>query len=159
MTDLQITTLVPQTSDNERMLLARILSSQQRAAIRGTVLASAARTASTSGSSVDWVRYKGVILFLNITAASGTGGLSIYPEYQDPVSASWNRIYNYPSTASRITTAGLQILHLGPGIGATIGGANQGGFCAAFLSSAIRFTVNHGDASSYTYSLGYELIP
>jgi hypothetical protein len=159
MTDLQITTLVPQTSDNERMLLARILSYQQRAAIRGTVLASTARTASTSGSSVDWVRYKGVILFLNVTAASGTGGLAIFPEYQDPVSASWNRIYNYPSTSARITTVGLQILHIGRGIGATIGGANQGGFCAAFLSSAIRFTVNHGDASSYTYSLGYELIP
>ena len=149
----------PETGDTIERLLAKLINTQIQAASRGTLLASAARTASTSGSSVDWVRYKGVILFLNVTAASGTGGLSIFPEYLDPASGSWNRIYNYPSTAARITSVGLQILHIGTGIGATIGGANQGGFCAAFLSSAIRFTVNHGDASSYTYSLGYELIP
>lgn len=159
MTDLQITTFAPQTSDNERMLLARILAYQKRSSTRGTVLASAARTASTTSSTFDWAQFSGVSLFLNITAASGTGGLVIFPEYQDPVSLAWNRIFNYPTTAGRITSAGLHILQIGMSLGTQSGGSNQGGFSSSLLSSVLRFTVSHGDASSYTYSLGYELIP
>jgi hypothetical protein len=149
----------PEIGDTQERLLAKILRNQTAGSVRGTLLASAARTASTSSSNFDWSVYSGVILFLNITAASGTGGLVIFPEYQDPVSLAWNRVFNYPTTAARLTLAGLQILQLGIALGTQSGGVNQAGLSSSLLSSAMRITVNHGDATSYTYSLAYELIP
>jgi hypothetical protein len=161
MTDLQITTLVPQTSDNERMLLARILSYQQRASIRGTLLASAARTATTSTSETNGSNYRGVMLFLNVTSASGTGGLTLFIEHLDPVSNLW--AVTAVQSAAAITTTGLRPYLIGSGVavGTNMGAAGSPVFAdrGHLLTSAFRVRINHGDATSYTYSVGYELIP
>lgn len=162
MTDLQITTFVPQTSDNERMLLARLLAGMLlKAPIRGTLLASAARSVTTSSSLIDGTGFKGLWLWLNVTVASGTGGLSVYVEHQDPVSGNWavTAVQSY----AVITTLGLRpfLLAEGLGLGSNMGAAGAPPFAdrGHMLSSAIRIRVVHNDASGYTYSLGYELIP
>lgn len=152
---LSLTTRKPQQEDGQNQLLARLIGVPER----GVILASAARTSTTTSTPVDWAKARGVLLYINITAASGTGGLSVFPEYQDPVSLAWNRLWNYPATAARLTSNGLYLAVVGDGYGVQSGGVIQGGFVSAPLGSVMRITVNHGDASSYTYSVGYELIP
>jgi len=157
MTDLQITTLVPQTSDNERMLLARLLGAQGTVSTRGTLLASATRTATTSSAPINAAGKRNLILFLNVTSASGTGGLRPTIDYLDPVSGSWRGLVACFSAA--VTANGTTPFAAGAGIGAGTGFAiNAGGIVGIPLSSQLRVTVGHLDASSYTYSLGYELL-
>lgn len=158
MTDLQITTLVPQTSDNERMLLARILGFLARRSVRATALASAARTASTSSSDLSTAGYSGLAIWINVTAASGTGGLTTYISTKDPVSGIW--CLSYVAAAPIITVRTTSIL-LGAGVSQgnnvtlPTGQADRG----TRLPQDVRISIIHGDTSSYTYSVGYELIP
>lgn len=154
MSNANIPARSAQVGDGILALLARLVG----APLRATLLASATRTATTSSVTLDLSGFRSVLLFLNITAASGTGGLCIFVEYLDPASWTWNRLWNYPSTAARLTTAGLQIAAVGPGLGTQSGGVNQAGFSSSPLASQLRITINHGDASNYTYSVGYEAL-
>jgi hypothetical protein len=154
MTNLEITTLVPQTSDNERMLLARLLAAQGASPNRGTLLASAARTATTSTSSQNWAGRKAVILFWNVTGA-GTSNLYVSWDYLDPISGNW---LSAATISTSITTVALRCYVIGPATIATSGWNLSGGGIQFPLSSQSRVRVVHGDASAWTYSLGYELI-
>jgi hypothetical protein len=156
MTDLQITTLVPQTSDNERMLLARILASA-RANQRGTLLVSATRTANTISSTVNWSGYRAAIIYLNISAASGTGGIRPFMEYQDPVSSLWRAVVTPGSGFNTSANLVPYVYGLGVGNGLSVA-INAGSSMGIPLSAAMRINCTHGDATSYTYSVGYELI-
>ena len=134
------------------MLLSRMVGTPER----GTLMASAIRTANTSTGTINWAGFKAVVLFLNTTAASGTGGLMISVEYLDPVSGAWNRNWNDP--VARITSTGLRVTSFGPGFGVQAQGNFQAGVAAIPLGSAMRIQITHGDASNYTYSLGYEAL-
>jgi hypothetical protein len=161
MTDLQITTLVPQTSDNERMLLARLLQGANGGlAIRGTALTAATRSATTAATQFNGTGYKGLIAYLNLYTASGTGGLLVVLQYLDPVTGSWMNGPFAPSTAK--TTTGTFCVMFAEGISAGTGGTintSQSADRGAMLGQQVRLMVSHGDATNYGYSLGYELIP
>jgi hypothetical protein len=141
-----------QRGDSQETLLSKLVGSS----LTGTLLVSAARTASTSTASIDLSGFRSLILFLNISAASGTGGLRLTVEYQDPISGLWRTPLVVPSTA--VTSVQMVPVFVGPGIGAIGSTASftAGGMVSLPLTSAMRVTVSHGDASSYTYSLGYE---
>jgi hypothetical protein len=158
MTDLQITTLSAQTSDNERMLLARILKATAgRIPTRSTLLVSATRTANTATATLDLSSYSAVVCYLNISSSSGTGGLRLIPEYLDPVSGLWRAPIQ--TGAANTTLVGLVPYMFGPGLGTLMTAtANVGVVAAIPLVSAMRFSVIPTDASSYTYSLGYEAL-
>jgi hypothetical protein len=119
------------------------------------LLPSAARTATTATS----VQYsdpsqKYIRLYLNITAASGTGGLSPKIRGYDPISGN----------AVELSTGGTAVTATGT-------------YCYEFMSSAATaagnvkeclsrmlpmkwdVSVAHGDSSSYTYSLSCEVFP
>ena len=138
------------------MLLARQIGVPER----GTLLVSAARTTTTSTNAIDGWGWRGIIAFLNVTAASGTGGLVLYIEHQDPVSGLW--AVTAVQSAAAIQTTGLRPYLMGQGIslGSNFGAAGAPVFSdrGHILSSSFRFRVVHSDASSYTYSLGYELL-
>jgi hypothetical protein len=155
MSDLAISTRVPQDTDTERLLLARLLAS---AAVKttGTGLASAARTATTQTADITTNGYRGIIVYLSVTAASGTGGLTLRIRGKDPVSTSYASL-TQDSTARIVT--GLWSMSFGAGSAAPSGAALTGSSSGFFLPDTIRLEVAHGDASSYTYSLGYCLVP
>lgn len=123
----------------------------------GTLLASAARTASVTSPDQTNYNAKGILLFLNITAASGSGGLQVYVQAKDPVSGSYVYLTGVPTA---ITATGLYVYELGRGVGSTALSGNQqvNKRNEGQIPRIWRGVVNHGDGSSYTYSLGYALI-
>lgn len=158
MSDLSITEFDPQTSDNERMLLARLLAYQRRQAVRGTLLSSASRTTSTSSGTLDLTQYSAAFFWLNISAYGGGLGLQVVLEYLDPVSGLWAI---GPNTTS-LTSAGCKIFGVSTGANAPVGwtiSAQNGAMSGMPMNSAMRIRVYHQDATAHTYSVGYEYRP
>jgi hypothetical protein len=150
----------PETGDTLERLMAKLLSSANRSTVRGTALAAATRSATTAATQFDGTGYKGLIAYLNLYTASGTGGLLVVLQYLDPVSGSWMNGPFAPSTAK--TTTGTFCVMFGEGIAAGTGGTintAQSADRGAMLGQQVRLMVSHGDATNYGYSLGYELIP
>ena len=89
----------------------------EQGTVEGTALASAARTANTTSSTLTNYNCRGVKLWLNVTAASGTGGLTLYLQGKDPISGNWT----YDSGAGgqpTVTTTGVWGYEFGPGASA-----------------------------------------
>lgn len=125
--------------------------------IEGTLLASAARTATTSSAAQTNRNAHGVMIFLNITIASGLGGIKIRLLGRDPVSGA-DVFLNADPTP--ITATGLYAYELYPAAG-TAGVAGAGNVqqrTQAVLPRTWLVQVTHMDASSYTYSVGYAQI-
>ena len=116
-----------------------------------TVLSSAARTASTTSSSFTVLPGQTLTLQLNITAASGTGGLTLRVDMLDPVSGVWSGICQ--DTSARTTTL-TNMYQVGPGSTRSGGMVNASllGYQAQ-LVGPVRVTITAGDASSYTYGI------
>lgn len=123
----------------------------ERNNVDSTLLASAARTVTTN--SADFVNYNGrmVMVWLNVTVASGTGGLQVQVQGKDPVSAAYYAL-NVAPTA--VIATGTTMYVIGPGV--TGGNATQATQCP--LPRVWRVAVTVGDASSYTYSVGSSMI-
>lgn len=130
---------------------------RQRGNTQGTLLASSVRTVTTTSPDQTNYNARGVIVYLNISLASGTGGLSVRIWGKDPVTGS-GVVLNAAPTA--ITATGIYGYVLYPGIGAAAaagnGGMNQ--VTSEVLPRTWFVQVTHGDGSSYTYSVGYALI-
>ena len=124
--------------------------------LEGTILASAARTSSAISATQINYNHRGVILGLNVTAASGTGGLQLKVWAIDPVTGSL--IGGEYAKTGLYTTTGHRTLILYPG--AAGGGSPNAGvtFGQAPLPRKWAIEVYHGDGSSYTYSVSYSLI-
>lgn len=115
------------------------------------VLASALRTATTESADLTNYNAKGALIFLNVTAASGTGGLQVRFQYKDPASGQ----YQYMNAApTAITATGLAVYGLYP---ASLANGNQ--MTNQFLPRTWRIQVQHGDGSNYTYSVDAALLP
>ena len=119
----------------------------------GVLLASAARVATTIAPNQINHNAKGVMVFLRVTAASGTGGLQINIAAIDPITGLAFDLHNFPTA---ITTISSNTYVLYPG--ATNTGASLRAAYATPLPRNWRISVIHGDGSSYTYSLAYALI-
>lgn len=118
----------------------------------GTALASAPRTATTASAEI--VNYNGsaILWYLNVTAASGTGGLQAAIQIKDPVSGVYSNLSGLPTA---VIATGQKAYGVWRGAGA------GGGLTNAYnvvLPRTFRINVTHGDASSYTYSVGYSII-
>lgn len=115
------------------------------------VLPSAARTATVTSADIVNRSFRGALLFLNVTVASGTGGLQVRWRYKDPISGE----YQYMNTApTAITATGLAIYGLYP---AALANGNQ--MLNQILPRTWQVQVQHGNSSSYTYSVGAVLLP
>lgn len=119
--------------------------------LEGTALASLLRTAQVNSADLVNMGAKGVMVFLNVTQASGTGGLTLRIQGKDPASGTYG---NLLSASAAVIATGMSIYLLYPG-GAS--GGTQG--VTGPLPKTWRISVNVGDASNYTYSVGYCLIP
>lgn len=111
-----------------------------------SLLASAARTATTSTAAQPGDYQRGVLVVLKITAASGTGGLQTQVEVQDAVTGDWVALNTAPTA---VTATGTKTYLVYPG--ATGGAVTQA--TSLPVGGTWRVTVTAGDSSSYTYSV------
>lgn len=114
------------------------------------LLPSAARTSTTSTSNQTSYGSKGVMVELNVTAASGTGGLTVR------IVGVINGTSHILASTSAQTAVGKYLLELYPGTGATSDEVTKRQSGA--LPKTWFAQVSHGDATSYTYSLGASLL-
>jgi hypothetical protein len=123
---------------------------RQRNNLEGTALTSAARTAATNSADITNYNGRGILVTLDISAASGTGGLQIRIAVKDPVSGNYANLNALPTAVITISTT-TYLLYPGATTGATqtTNGA---------LPRTFRISTAVGDASSYTYSVGYTII-
>jgi hypothetical protein len=156
--DMTLPTLTPQVGDSMQMLLARLtMGAYRRSNVQAPGLASAARTATTQSTDISCIGFGGIIVTLNVTVASGTGGLKVRIRYKDSVTG----IYYVLSESTLIVTAtGGWVYQHAPGTGTTVTAIlGNLGSAAGLLTDTIRIEIIHGDASSYTYSVNYVLVP
>ncbi len=118
-----------------------------------TPLQSATRTATTSSPTLVNRRHTGVLAILNVSAASGTGGLTTKIQGKDPVSGNWIDLL---ADGAAILAAGTYGFELNPSAGAASGGVRAA--VARHLPQEWRVTVAHGDGSNYTYSVSATLM-
>jgi hypothetical protein len=118
-----------------------------------TLLASAARTATTATADQTNTNWRGVILFLNITVASGTGGLQPTIQMKDSISGNYRNLVTAPTA---IIATGQYVFHYYPGVNSTNLSQQQVG--ALQLPRVWRINMTAGDSSSYTYSLSASMV-
>jgi hypothetical protein len=124
----------------------------QRGNTEGTLLASAARTATTVAANQTNYNHRGVQVCISITVA-GTGNLTLQVVGQIGGNGTWTRIL---ASYGPITTTGIYLAELYPGVGAAsdeVADRTSGAVPRTWYSQ-----IAHSDGSSWTYSLGYSLI-
>lgn len=117
-------------------------------------LPSAARTALTASAQQKQQGYTGIRIWLTVTAASGTGGLTVLLRAVNPLNGAKVEVN---AGGALITTTVTRIYEFYPGAGGAAGFVQEA--LARRLPQDFDIAVNHGDASSYTYSVAYELLP
>jgi hypothetical protein len=137
---------------------------RQRGNTEGTVLASAARTATPTIANITNYNARGIRLFLNVTATPNNAEtLTVSIEWVDPVSAAVKALTAFPAitatTLGAAPAAGSRelVFELYPGAVETAAVANhevQGGS----LPRTLHPKVTHSATGSWTYSLGYGFI-
>lgn len=116
----------------------------------GTLLASAARTATVASADQTNYNARGVRVFINVTATSATPSITITIQEKDPISG--NYIDKLVSAA--ITTTGQKTtLVMYPGVTAAANVA-----ISEPLGRTWRINATHSDADSITYSVAYGYI-
>lgn len=124
---------------------------RQRNNTETTLLASAARTATTSSADQTNHNARGVLVTLDVTAVTDTPSITLV------VQAKMGNNYEALLTASAAVTAtGTHSYIVYPGVGAASGDVTQ---VAGFpLPRTWRVTLTHGDSDSITYSVESSLI-
>lgn len=118
------------------------------------IAASAARTTAQAFGPFTNFNATKAFVYLNVTAASGTGGLQVAIVGVDPVSGLNFQIGANPTA---ITATGKSVYVYGPGCTAATGGDIKAGVVAP-IPDVFNVIVTVGDASSYTYSIGMSVI-
>lgn len=129
------------------------VAEDMRGNVEGTLLASAARTATTASATQTNVNARGVLLYVNVTAAPGSQNLSVAISGIDPVSGSAPGLGNFTA----ITATGAYTFFMYPGIVNTHP-TGISDIQALPLPRTWAVIVTHSGAGSWTYSIGYSLI-
>lgn len=124
---------------------------RRRNNMEGTALASATRTATANSADIINYNGRGVTIYLNVTAASGTGGLTVNIQAKDPVTGSYFTVY---AAAAAVITTGLRAYNAYPG---AAGSGNYTNAVNFQIPRTFRIGVTVGDSTSYTYSIGYAI--
>ncbi len=117
--------------------------------IQGTLLASAARTATVSSSDITNQNCRGVRIFINVTVHAVSAAIVPTIEVKDPISGTYTAV----ATGASITTTGHTVITVFPG--ATVA-ANV--TLSTHIGKVFRVTMTPGNSNSATYSVGYMLL-
>lgn len=116
--------------------------------VNATVLASAARTATTVSDTFKNLHAKRLHLIIDVTVAPGVDTITPKIEGYDAVSDKFYTLL----TGAAISTTGTNVLKIGPGISASANAA-----AADFLPSKWRVTMTHSAGTSFTYSVASQI--
>lgn len=131
---------------------------RKRNNISGTLLASAARTATTNSSTQTNYNAKGVLVTLYISTPTGNAEtLQVVVRAHDPVSGGNSNPVAVFTAIAGTAPAGYYRFYVYPGASETIANTNVE-VQALPLPRTWSISVNHSAASSWTYSVGYDLI-
>jgi hypothetical protein len=154
MTPWTFTELRPQVGMGSQELMA--LSGVQASKSIGPSLASAARTADTAIIAPTYnYANRGLMALLNITVASGTGGLRVDLYARFPTLGT--NVAMHSAAANKITTGNAIYIFYPELPLAAIAGATY--TFPTILPVYYTLYVIVGDASSYTYSVETQLLP
>ncbi|MEK7767335.1 MAG: hypothetical protein AAB368_13980 [bacterium] len=132
-----------------RALLMRLVLAQ-RVTQEGTLLASAARTATTYSAVQTNYGARGAFFWFTVTAF-GTGTLSFKLALNDPVSGQLEWVLS----PTAVSATGYKIYLVGPFVNSL---GNITSAANGQLPRLWKIGVVHTDASSHTYSVGYQTI-
>jgi hypothetical protein len=113
-----------------------------------TVLASAARTATTNSADMTNYNGKAHLFFLNVSAITDTPSITLSLQYKDSISSNYFTIW---TAATAVTATGQYAYMFGLG-----GSGSAGSFTEAVnlrLPRTWRLVATHADADSITYSV------
>lgn len=116
-----------------------------------TVLPSATRNSTTFGAVQVNNGYRGFVWHLDITASSGTGGLTIALQWINPLTGG----FRYQAISAKVITAAEYCGIVYPEYALSAPDANQ----QTNLPYEWQIQVTHSDGSNYTYSLNIDLLP
>ena len=119
----------------------------------GTLLASAARTATTYSTDQTNYNHKGIYIFVNVTAIVTAPSITVRLEMKDSISGLYTAI---TASSAAITAVGKYILALHPALIDTAGIFHLA--CDAMLPRTWRLRVLHGNANSITYSVSCQSV-
>lgn len=119
-----------------------------------TILPSALRIATVGSADTPNPGYKGVMVILSVSAASGTGGLQVLIEGRDPLNAGYYVLNATPAAIINVNTA-VYVLY--PGASGVAGNVTQA--TSLPLPDTWRVAVVHLNATNYTYSVQAVLLP
>lgn len=153
MSQLDITTRIPQSTDSERMLLARMLKTSGS----GYALARALRSVSTYSSDISTEGFSTLIYRLNIVSFGGGTGVIPMVRAVDPQSG----VATTLATASAaLTGTGWWVYAIGRGIGTFSGmGTGLQGYASLPLSSLIQVGLHWTSLNWHEVEVTYELVP
>ena len=121
----------------------------------GALLASAARTATTNSTDQDNIDASGVIVFLDVTSAGGGGEtLALSVQAKDPVSANYVTLLAFGTQ----TATGTYAYTVYPAAAETTAVSSHE-VQALPIPRTWRVKVTHSASASWTYSVGYSVIP
>lgn len=145
---------VPAVADGDRVNAHFDVNGRLRVVNMGQAIISyLAMSARTSSPAVQTGQYntvgRGLTVFINVTAVSGTPALTVFLDFLDPVSVTASRML---IQSAAISSTGLYRLVIYPGVDAV---ANQ--TVSDVLPRLWRVRAVHGNADSITYSI-YETI-
>ncbi|TAK22546.1 MAG: hypothetical protein EPO26_10845 [Chloroflexota bacterium] len=132
-------------------------SDRRRGNTEGTLLASAARAATTATAAQTNHNAQGLIVFLNITIAGASGGLTTQIIAVDPVGAGSTILLQ----SGLISATGLYAYELRPGADTAALGGGSGNLTvrnSGSLPRTFKVQIAHTLADSWTYSVGYALL-
>lgn len=119
----------------------------------GTMISSGKRTSSAISSLITNYNARGLLLYLDVTQASGTGGLKLIVRGKDPTTGTMKDLY---STTTAVTAVGSAVYAVAPAISFT--GSRILQTFNGLLPRVFDVYVLAGDSSEYTYTLGYALL-
>ena len=120
-----------------------------------TLLASGARSSSTTTEKLENKYYKGVYICLNVSAAPGGDTVAIYVRGYDQISGS---VFNLLQ-GSNISTTGLNTYLIHPGVGLDEDGSSLKKVVPWPLTRNWDVQVYHSGSGSFTYSLSGCYLP
>lgn len=115
-----------------------------------TLYASAARTATPTAVTLRTGRYRGLKLFIDVTAIAATPSVVVTIDMVDSLSGATKTLL----TGAAITGTGQTVLTIYPGVTVAANVA-----VSDVLPEAIKVTLTHGDTDSITYTVAAHLIP